>query len=541
MMDSIILSPSHPSTGNGHLHHHHRLESKNHFHQGESIVSSSKNIEALDHHYTNLLFKTGTSHYQKLASQTGGPSLSQSSSSSSSSSGYSSSSSQLSSSQSSSQLSSSQSSSQSSPSSSQSSTKRFTPKACSSNQLQHSPSTNNKAISKLNEAIKCRSKCKRQENCNHKKIPFTSENFSPDDGTESDAENYERISQIGEGTYGVVFKARDLRSTRHNSGGAESRDGTTSNVYTNEVVAMKRVTVPLYEEEGIPVTLLREISLLKSLENYSHPNIVRLLDICTGKRLRKESFYLYLIFEHVEQDLASYLANCPPPGLCPSRIKEVAYFILKGIDFLHSNRIVHRDLKPSNVLVSKDGQIKLADFGLARIYESSVSLTTTVVTLWYRSPEVLLCTSYASSIDIWSIGCIFAELFTRKALITGNSEADQLSKIFQLIGSPKREEWPSDCSIKYEIVSNFKPTPIEVLVPNICSQGKELLMKMLTFNPKERISGKDALLSDYFNEYANHPPFYDQTDFTFESEMETKRKNVSKCRRRFAHDQNMDP
>lgn len=331
----------------------------------------------------------------------------------------------------------------------------------------------------MDEAMICKSKFKREENCNcNKKIQFTSEDFSSDDGK---PENYEQIGeQIGEGTYGVVFKARHI-------------DGNTSK---NEIVAMKRVIIPNYEGEGIPGTLLREISLLKSLKNQ---NIVSLLDIYTS---RKEScFYLFLIFEHLEQDLASYVTNHPPPGLCPNRIKEITYFILKGTDFLHSNRVVHRDLKPSNVLVSKDGQIKLADFGLARIYESSVNLTTTVVTLWYRSPEVLLCTSYASSVDIWSIGCIFAELFTRKALITGNSEIDQLCKIFQLIGSPKREEWPSNCPINYEIVSKFKPTPIELLVPNICSPGKELMIKMLTFNPKDRVNAKDALIDDYFDDF----------------------------------------
>ena len=211
---------------------------------------------------------------------------------------------------------------------------------------------------------------------------------------------------------------------------------------------MKRVTVPFQEEEeGIPIGLLREIVLLKSLEGYSQPNIVNLLDICSGKRLTRDKFHLYLIFEHVEQDLAAYLENYPSPGLCPSRIKEIALFILKGIDFLHSNQIVHRDLKPSNVLVAKSGQIKLADFGLARIYESSVSLTATVVTFWDRSPKVLIRTRYASSVDIWSIGCIFAELFTRQALIPGRSEAEQLQKIFQLIGSPPAKDWPEDCRV----------------------------------------------------------------------------------------------
>ena len=503
-MASILTpSPSSSTPGHHHHHHHHRkvtlcpsgAKADNGFIRVAdsgpmSLAGHPASHPSLDHHYANLLFNgTSHNHYQTSAastapsncqklllqqqqlpvSLTGNSSSFPSSSSasaaalpspsslSSSSSSQSSGISSLLSSQSSSQSSFASSSHLSSPaspsSSSQSSSnynlKRFTPKACSSKQL--SPSTFNSGnVSKLNQVIK-ESKSKRNPVCHHQKVqpPFPNE-VQNEDGAESDAENYERISEIGAGTYGVVFKARDLRSKDHKNQST-----------ANEVVAMKRVTVPCHEEEGIPIGLLREIALLKSLESYSHPNIVKLLDICTGKRLRREKFHLYLIFEHVEQDLAAYLENCPSPGLCPSRIKEIAFFILKGIDFLHSNRIVHRDLKPSNVLVAKSGQIKLADFGLARIYESSVSLTTTVVTLWYRSPEVLLRTSYASSVDIWSIGCIFAELFTRQALIPGRSEAEQLQKIFQLIGSPPAKHWPEDCTIRYEIVSKFKPTPIE--------------------------------------------------------------------------------
>lgn len=303
--------------------------------------------------------------------------------------------------------------------------------------------------------------------------------------------NYQQLSEIGSGAYGVVYRARDLRSA------------------TQDVVAIKKVTVPL-TSEGVPVTLLREIGLLKSLESFNHPNIVRLLDICHGRRLEREKFLMiYLVFEHMDQDLASYLSRVPSPGICPEKIKEIIYFILNGVDFLHSNRIVHRDLKPQNVLISRSGQIKLADFGLARLYEQTQSLTTVVVTLWYRAPEVLLLTSYASPVDIWSVGCIFAELFNRRPLIKGDSEVDQIQKIFQMIGSPKRSEWPSASALRYEAIASGygDGMPIQKSVPDMCSQdSKSLLKSMLTFDPNVRITAQDALKHPYFSEYDEYPP-----------------------------------
>ncbi|KAG8223647.1 hypothetical protein J437_LFUL001754 [Ladona fulva] len=157
-----------------------------------------------------------------------------------------------------------------------------------------------------------------------------------------------------------------------------------------------------------------------------------LLDICHGQRMEKDQqLTLFLVFEHVDQDLASYLENCPPPGLSEGKVKDIMFQILCGVDFLHSHRIVHRDLKPQNLLVTGSGQVKLADFGLAKTYDFEMRLTSVVVTLWYRSPEVLLGLPYATPVDIWSCGCIMAELFRRSPLFCGTSEGDQLDRIFQ--------------------------------------------------------------------------------------------------------------
>ncbi|XP_054161435.1 cyclin-dependent kinase 6-like [Oppia nitens] len=306
----------------------------------------------------------------------------------------------------------------------------------------------------------------------------------------SSHKNYEEVALIGSGAYGTVFKARDLNN-----------DG--------QLVALKKVKVPL-NEDGVPISLLREISVLKQLQSFEHPNVVRLLDICHGKRLEHErQLILFLVFEHVEQDLATYLHNCPAPGIGPDRIKELLYQLLTGVDFLHSNRIVHRDLKPANILVTNDGQLKLADFGLARIYQQTQPLTAVVVTLWYRAPEVLLQSSYASPVDIWSVGCIFAELFTRIPLFCGQSENDQLCKIFNVIGSPLPNEWPKDLALPWSTFSNFKKLDFDDIVKDICPDGKNLLEKMLKFDPNKRIGARQALSHQYFKEYEIYPPKYD--------------------------------
>lgn len=178
---------------------------------------------------------------------------------------------------------------------------------------------------------------------------------------------YEEIAQIGTGAFGTVYKARD----RQNEG---------------RFVALKKVRVSL-NEEGIPSGTLREIGLLRQLDALQHPNVVRLLDICHGCRLERE-LVLFLVFEHIDQDLAGFLERCPDPGLEPALIASLLKQLLTGVEFLHSHRIVHRDLKPQNVLVTAQRQLKLADFGLARLYEQEMSLTPVVVTLWYRPPEV---------------------------------------------------------------------------------------------------------------------------------------------------------
>ena len=208
---------------------------------------------------------------------------------------------------------------------------------------------------------------------------------------------------------------------------------------------------------------------------HSHLFFPRLLDICHGRNYPSErQFTLYLVFEHVDQDLSSFMQRYPSPGLSPEMIKDIMFQILTGVDFLHSNRIVHRDIKPANILISNNGKIKLADFGLARIYEHAQLLTALVVTLWYRAPEVLLQANYASPIDIWSCGCIFAELYNRRPLFSGQSENEQLCRIFDMIGAPKQDEWPKEISIPCSNFAAFRKQNLSEIIQDVCPAGKEL-------------------------------------------------------------------
>ena len=192
---------------------------------------------------------------------------------------------------------------------------------------------------------------------------------------------------------------------------------------TDEWVALKKIRLES-EDEGIPSTAIREIALLKELQ---HENIVKLHDVIhTDKKLT-------LVFEFLDQDLKKLLDNSGEEGLDEKTVKSFLYQLLNGIAHCHKNRVLHRDLKPQNLLISGNGVLKLADFGLARAFGIPVkNYTHEVVTLWYRAPDILMGSKkYSTSVDIWSVGCIFAELVNKKPLFAGASEEDQLDKIFK--------------------------------------------------------------------------------------------------------------
>jgi cyclin-dependent kinase 6 len=317
-----------------------------------------------------------------------------------------------------------------------------------------------------------------------------------------DVAQYRELNAIGTGAYGTVYRAEDLKR--------------------NEIVAMKKVRIAL-TEDGVPMSVLREISLLRHLGKYNHPNIVRLVDICHGdRRPGDREMVLYLVFEHMEQDLAVYLERCPQPGLGEDKIKDLMWQLLCGVDFLHSHRIVHRDIKPQNVLLGRDGALKLADFGLARIYDFNALLTSTVVTLWYRAPEVLLGTTYATPVDVWSVGCILAELITRKPLFPGQYEVDQLGKIFEVLGTPTEADWPEDSAVLRNNFSYARGLGVVATLTDLDSQARVLLERMLLFDPKQRITAAEALAHPYFSEFGLSPH-----DISSSSSSNTSRSRLS--------------
>lgn len=281
-------------------------------------------------------------------------------------------------------------------------------------------------------------------------------------------EKFQKLEKIGEGTYGVVYKAKDK--------------------YTGELVALKKIRLE-HEEEGVPSTAIREISILKELQ---HPNIVRLRDV-----IHLDS-KLYLVFEYLEQDLKHFMDSLPPGKLDPLLIKSYLYQLLNGLAYCHANRILHRDLKPQNLLIDKRGFLKLADFGLARAFGIPVRhYTHEVVTLWYRAPEILLgARRYSTAVDIWSAGCIFAEMILRMPLFPGDSEIDELYKIFRALGTPNEQIWKDVCSLP-DYKTTFPNWPVRHIretVPFSDELGLDLLSKMLVYDPNYRIRDRKSVV-----------------------------------------------
>ena len=293
-------------------------------------------------------------------------------------------------------------------------------------------------------------------------------------GTYKDpADRYTKLDKLGEGTYGVVYKARDK--------------------VTDEIVALKKIKLE-NETDGVPSTAIREIALLKELR---HPNIVNLKDIVHSEDK------LYLIFEYLDYDLKKFMHKNGP--LTAMQVKSFVYQMTLGIEYCHSHRIMHRDLKPQNLLIDTKGkQLKLADFGLARAFGLPMkTYTHEVVTLWYRAPEILLgAKQYNTTVDVWSIGCIFAEMASKKPLFAGDSEIDEVFKIFRLHGTPTEETYPG-VSLLPEFKSTFPKFKKQKLcdyVKGLDADGLDLLEKMIALEPCKRIPCRTILQHPYFND-----------------------------------------
>ena len=255
------------------------------------------------------------------------------------------------------------------------------------------------------------------------------------------------------------------------------------------------------EEEGVPSTALREVSLLQMLSESAF--IVRLLKVEHVEEDGKAM--LYLVFEYLNQDLKHFMDETgrgPANPLPKSTVQNFMYQLLLGTAHLHKHGVMHRDLKPQNLLVDKaQNVLKIADLGLGRAFSVPVkSYTHEIVTLWYRAPEVLLGGShYSTPVDIWSVGCIFAEMARKQPLFPGDSELQQLLHIFKLLGTPNETVWPGVTKLRdWHEFPQWKAQDLAKIVPQLDKNGIDLLQQMLEFDPAKRIHATEALEHPYF-------------------------------------------
>ncbi|KAJ0976983.1 hypothetical protein J5N97_012457 [Dioscorea zingiberensis] len=296
-------------------------------------------------------------------------------------------------------------------------------------------------------------------------------------------DEFEKLNKINEGTYGVVYRARDRK--------------------TGEIVALKKVKMER-EREGFPITSLREINILLSSH---HPSIIDVKEVVVGNSLDS----IFMVMEYMDHDLKGLMDSMKQP-FSQSDVKCLMLQLLEGVKYLHDNWVLHRDLKTSNLLLNNRGELKICDFGLSRQYGSPLKpFTQLVVTLWYRAPELLLgAKQYSTAIDMWSLGCIMAELLTKEPLFNGKSEMDQLDKIFKMLGTPNEEIWPGFSKLGHPNVKfikqkgdklrdKFRPTSFSGH-PILSLSGLDLLRRLLCYDPEMRITAEEALQHEWFRE-----------------------------------------
>ncbi|XP_065875373.1 probable serine/threonine-protein kinase At1g54610 [Euphorbia lathyris] len=322
------------------------------------------------------------------------------------------------------------------------------------------------------------------------------------------ADSYDKLAKIGQGTYSNVYKARD-------------RD-------TGKIVALKKVRFDTSEPESIKF-MAREILILQKLD---HPNVIKLEGLATSRM----QYSLYLVFEFMLTDLTRVISR-PGQRLTEPQVKCYMHQLLSGLQHCHERGILHRDIKASNLLIDRHGSLKIADFGLANVFipKPKRPLTSRVVTLWYRAPELLLgSTDYGVGIDLWSAGCLLAEMFVGRPIMPGRTEVEQLHRIFKLCGSPSEDYWKiMRLATSFRPPQHYKPSFQEAF-KDFPDSSFTFLTTLLSLNPSYRGTAASALQNQFFSssplacELSGLPVVHRGEDEESEANDRKKRRRVKK-------------
>lgn len=298
---------------------------------------------------------------------------------------------------------------------------------------------------------------------------------------------YLKDRKLGEGTFAVVY-----------SGWAVPPQSNQPASKDRIQIAIKKIKLKNIKD-GVDIGALREIKYLQELK---HPNIINLITVFSEKH------HLNLILEHLDADLEMVIKNKQVVfGACD--IKSWTLMLMRGLYHCHRNFIIHRDLKPNNLLLSKSGELKIADFGLARMYgDPESTMTSQVVTRWYRPPELLLGAKlYGDRVDIWAAGCIFAELMLRTPYFAAETDIGQLDMIFRALGTPTESEWPGLKSLPdYFEFKVYQRMPLKTLFTAASQDSLDLLEKMVTYDPLKRPTCEECLSHEYFTKLPRPTP-----------------------------------